>query len=129
MTGPSLPAPSPMKWLDEGPAGPRHHARPLLGCPGDQPGRNAPRPGFEDKVFYVWFDAPIEYIGATQEWAAANGEREDAWQALVADRQGRGGCHRIRPVHGQGQCRLPHGQLPRRRCIGSGEAVEDLSTG
>ncbi len=29
-----------------------------------------PRPGFEDKVFYVWFDAPIEYIGAAQEWAA-----------------------------------------------------------
>ncbi len=24
-----------------------------------------PRPGFEDKVFYVWFDAPIEYIAAT----------------------------------------------------------------
>jgi methionyl-tRNA synthetase len=30
-----------------------------------------PRPGFEDKVFYVWFDAPIEYIAATQEWADA----------------------------------------------------------
>jgi len=27
------------------------------------------QPGFEDKVFYVWFDAPIEYIGATMEWA------------------------------------------------------------
>src|SRR5580692_6933868 len=26
-------------------------------------------PGFEGKVFYVWFDAPIEYIGATKEWA------------------------------------------------------------
>lgn len=26
-----------------------------------------PRPGFEAKVFYVWFDAPIEYIAATQE--------------------------------------------------------------
>ncbi len=23
----------------------------------------------EGKVFYVWFDAPIEYIGATKEWA------------------------------------------------------------
>ena len=29
-----------------------------------------PRPGFEGKVFYVWFDAPIGYIAATQEWAA-----------------------------------------------------------
>ncbi|MDH6703832.1 methionyl-tRNA synthetase [Kitasatospora sp. MAA19] len=25
----------------------------------------------EGKVFYVWFDAPIEYIGATKEWADA----------------------------------------------------------
>jgi methionyl-tRNA synthetase len=31
------------------------------------------RPGFENKVFYVWFDAPIEYIAATSEWAAAMG--------------------------------------------------------
>ena len=30
----------------------------------------------EGKVFYVWFDAPIEYIGATAEWADANGLRE-----------------------------------------------------
>ena len=27
------------------------------------------RPGFEGKVFYVWFDAPIGYIGASVEWA------------------------------------------------------------
>src|SRR5580658_1743878 len=31
------------------------------------------------KVFYVWFDAPIEYIAATKEWAEAQGEPE-AWQ-------------------------------------------------
>ncbi len=31
------------------------------------------------KVFYVWFDAPIEYIGATKEWADANG-KGDAWR-------------------------------------------------
>ncbi|MDR7116243.1 methionine--tRNA ligase [Caulobacter sp. BE254] len=35
-----------------------------------------PRPGFEDKVFYVWFDAPIEYIAATQEWAEAGPNRD-----------------------------------------------------
>ncbi|HEY8698955.1 MAG TPA: methionine--tRNA ligase [Rhizomicrobium sp.] len=28
------------------------------------------------KVFYVWFDAPIEYIGCSQEWAEANGKGE-----------------------------------------------------
>jgi methionyl-tRNA synthetase len=38
------------------------------------------RPGFEGKVFYVWFDAPIEYIGATKEWAdAAPGRDWKAW--------------------------------------------------
>ena len=28
-------------------------------------------PGMEGKVFYVWFDAPIEYIACAQEWADA----------------------------------------------------------
>ena len=37
------------------------------------------RPGFESKVFYVWFDAPIEYIAATQEWADATGGDWKGW--------------------------------------------------
>jgi methionyl-tRNA synthetase len=37
------------------------------------------RPGFENKVFYVWFDAPIEYIAATQEWADATGADWRRW--------------------------------------------------
>lgn len=37
-------------------------------------------PGMEGKVFYVWFDAPIEYIAATAEWADANNLGDDAWQ-------------------------------------------------
>ena len=50
------------KWLDEG-LGDRSITRDLeWGVPVD-------RPGFEGKVFYVWFDAPIEYIAATAEWA------------------------------------------------------------
>ena len=28
-------------------------------------GTPVPRPGYEDKVFYVWFDAPIGYISIT----------------------------------------------------------------
>lgn len=28
-----------------------------------------PKEGFENKVFYVWFDAPIGYIGITKQWA------------------------------------------------------------
>ncbi|WP_292025581.1 methionine--tRNA ligase [Maritimibacter sp. UBA3975] len=37
-------------------------------------------PGMEGKVFYVWFDAPIEYIGATAEWAEATGRSESEWE-------------------------------------------------
>jgi methionyl-tRNA synthetase len=37
------------------------------------------RPGFESKVFYVWFDAPIEYIGATEEWSDATGADWRRW--------------------------------------------------
>ncbi|MGY6706420.1 methionine--tRNA ligase [Roseinatronobacter sp.] len=37
-------------------------------------------PGMEGKVFYVWFDAPIEYIAATAEWADAQGLDDSAWQ-------------------------------------------------
>jgi methionyl-tRNA synthetase len=36
--------------------------------------------GMEGKVFYVWFDAPIEYIAATAEWAEANGLDASAWE-------------------------------------------------
>jgi len=50
------------KWLNEG-LHDRGITRDLSwGVPVD-------RPGFEEKVFYVWFDAPIEYIAATREWA------------------------------------------------------------
>ncbi len=41
-----------------------------------------PRPGFEDKVFYVWFDAPIEYIAATKERADAEGGDWERWWRL-----------------------------------------------
>ena len=41
---------------------------------------DAPWPGMEGKVFYVWFDAPIEYIAATAEWAEAQGLDESAWE-------------------------------------------------
>ncbi len=37
-------------------------------------------PGMEGKVFYVWFDAPIEYIAATKEWADAKGLDDTAWR-------------------------------------------------
>jgi len=37
-------------------------------------------PGMEDKVFYVWFDAPIEYIACAAEWAEANGKTDAEWE-------------------------------------------------
>ncbi len=62
------------KWLDEG-LQDRSITRDLAwGVPVTRNGK--PRPGFENKVFYVWFDAPIEYIGATWEWSSAAGEGE-----------------------------------------------------
>lgn len=65
------------KWLDEG-LQDRAITRDLSwGVRVTQDG--APRPGFENKVFYVWFDAPIEYIGATQEWAQATGGDWARW--------------------------------------------------
>jgi methionyl-tRNA synthetase len=36
-----------------------------------------PRAGFEQKVFYVWFDAPIAYIAATRQWAEADPSSRD----------------------------------------------------
>ena len=33
-------------------------------------GTPVPRPGYEDKVFYVWFDAPIGYISITANYLA-----------------------------------------------------------
>jgi len=43
-----------------------------------------PLPGYESKVFYVWFDAPIGYIGISMEWAEAKGD-PDAWQKYWKD--------------------------------------------
>ena len=68
------------KWLDEG-LRDRAITRDLnWGIPVTMPDGSI-RPGYEEKVFYVWFDAPIEYIAATQEWAEAKGENwERFWR-------------------------------------------------
>ncbi len=45
-------------------------------------GFSVPKEGFENKVFYVWFDAPIGYIGITKQWAdekPATRSFEDWW--------------------------------------------------
>ncbi|MFD8981605.1 methionine--tRNA ligase [Streptomyces sp. NPDC059564] len=68
------------KWLTEG-----LHDRAITrdldwGVP--VPADTWPELAAEGKVFYVWFDAPIEYIGATKEWAdldAANRDYKSWW--------------------------------------------------
>lgn len=74
---PSLAKSIAYKWLDEG-LRDRSITRDLKwGVPVAQDG--TPREGFETKVFYVWFDAPIGYIGATREWADATGNDWESW--------------------------------------------------
>ena len=49
------------------------------GIPVEKEGR--PWEGMEDKVFYVWFDAPIGYISSTKEWANENNKKwADYWK-------------------------------------------------
>ena len=60
------------KWLQEG-----LHARCI--SRDLKWGIKIPKENFDDKVFYVWFDAPNGYISMTQEWAETQGE-PDAWQ-------------------------------------------------
>ena len=68
-----------LKWLDEG-LRDRAITRDLSwGVPVTNPDGSI-RDGFEDKVFYVWFDAPIEYIGATEEWSKKIG-KPDEWRS------------------------------------------------
>ena len=61
-------------WLDQG-LKPRAVTRDLdWGVP-------VPLPEGKDKVLYVWFDAPIGYISATQAWANMHGQDwKDFWQ-------------------------------------------------
>lgn len=63
------------KWLKEG-LQPRGVTRDIKN------GFPVPKAGYEDKVFYCWFDAPIGYIGITKEWAdkdPQNRRWEDWW--------------------------------------------------
>lgn len=68
------------KWLNDGEGlQDRGITRDLSwGVPVQFPG--APWSGMEGKVFYVWFDAPIEYIAATAEWADDSEQQDSAWE-------------------------------------------------
>ncbi len=77
-------------------------------------------PGMEGKVFYVWFDAPIEYIAATQEWADAQGRPAADWQRWWRTDKGAGD---VRYVQFMGKDNVPFHTLSFPATImGSGEA-------
>ncbi|NNU79759.1 methionine--tRNA ligase [Halovulum dunhuangense] len=76
-------------------------------------------PGMEGKVFYVWFDAPIEYIGATAEWADAHGLDDGAWERWWRTDKG---AHDVRYVQFMGKDNVPFHTLSFPATIlGSGE--------
>jgi methionyl-tRNA synthetase len=52
-------------------------------------------PGFPGKFFYVWFDAPIGYIAATDKWCQDNGQDWRSWW-------------RAAPGRGDGQTEIIH---------------------
>lgn len=58
---------------------------------------------FKGKVFYVWFDAPIEYIGATWEWADANPDK-GGWERWWRTDKGAGD---VRYVEFMGKDNVP----------------------
>ncbi|HUG84285.1 MAG TPA: methionine--tRNA ligase [Euzebya sp.] len=75
---PQLPRSIALKWLEEG-LHDRDITRDLSwGVPVN-------RPGMEHKVWYVWFDAPIGYIGASKEWADADPTGGRDWRSWWYD--------------------------------------------
>ena len=79
----------------------------------------APWEGMEGKVFYVWFDAPIEYIAATHEWADSQGLSEKDWKRWWRTDQG---AEDVRYVQFMGKDNVPFHTLSFPATImGSGE--------
>jgi methionyl-tRNA synthetase len=76
-------------------------------------------PGMEGKVFYVWFDAPIEYISATAEWAEKHGHPDSAWQSWWRTDKG---AENVRYVEFMGKDNVPFHTLSfPATLMGSGE--------
>ena len=76
-------------------------------------------PGMEGKVFYVWFDAPIEYIACAAEWAEATGKTDADWQRWWRTDKG---ADDVRYVQFMGKDNVPFHTLSfPATIIGSGE--------
>jgi len=76
-------------------------------------------PGMEGKVFYVWFDAPIEYIACAKEWAEARGADDAEWERWWRTDKG---ADDVRYVQFMGKDNVPFHTLSfPATMIGSGE--------
>ncbi|NDW45346.1 methionine--tRNA ligase [Ruegeria sp. PrR005] len=76
-------------------------------------------PGMEGKVFYVWFDAPIEYIACAGEWAEAHGKSDAEWERWWRTDKG---ADDVRYVQFMGKDNVPFHTLSfPATLIGSGE--------
>lgn len=107
------------KWLDDGDGlQDRGITRDLdWGVPvmrGDEPW-----PGMEGKVFYVWFDAPIEYIACAKEWTDGRGAEDAEWERWWRTDKG---ADDVRYVQFMGKDNVPFHTLSfPATIIGSGE--------
>ncbi|MEO1536420.1 MAG: methionine--tRNA ligase [Pseudomonadota bacterium] len=78
-----------------------------------------PWPGMEDKVFYVWFDAPIEYIACAKEWSDERGADDADWERWWRTDKG---ADDVRYVQFMGKDNVPFHTLSfPATIIGSGE--------
>ena len=107
------------KWLDDGDGlQDRGITRDLdWGVPvkrGDEPW-----PGMGGKVFYVWFDAPIEYIACAKEWTDGRGAEDAEWERWWRTDKG---ADDVRYVQFMGKDNVPFHTLSfPATIIGSGE--------
>ena len=63
------------------------------GIPVEREGQ--PWEGMENKVFYVWFDAPIAYISSTIDWAASKKMHSDYWKSWWLNDHGAKDVHYV----------------------------------
>ncbi|RVT85701.1 methionine--tRNA ligase [Rhodobacteraceae bacterium CCMM004] len=76
-------------------------------------------PGMEGKVFYVWFDAPIEYIACAGEWADAQELSQSDWERWWRTDKG---AENVRYVQFMGKDNVPFHTLSfPATLLGSGE--------
>ena len=76
-------------------------------------------PGMESKVFYVWFDAPIEYIACANEWTDATNRTDADWERWWRTDKG---ADDVRYVQFMGKDNVPFHTLSfPATIIGSGE--------